>query len=93
MREARWLRKLQRDIDGIPASDKPDGAEATNQLTPTHIYTDPQGALAQITTSISNARTEHKNVYYYNSHGLHQRKVVKYHDHVNTANNPAGILT
>ena len=31
-REARWLRKLQRDIDGIPATDKPVGAEATNQL-------------------------------------------------------------
>ena len=93
-REARWLRKLQRDIDGIPATDDPDGTEATSQLQlpPTQIYTDSQGALAHITTGISKARTKHIDVCYHNSHDLHQRKVVKY-DYVNTADNPADILT
>ena len=91
-KEARWLRKLQRDIDGIPATDKPDGAEATDQLPPTQIYTDSQGALAHITTGICKARSKHIEVCYHNSYDLHQRKVVKY-DYVNTADNLADILT
>ena len=91
LERARWLRKLQRDIDGIPAIDKPNGAEATNQLPPMQIYTDSQGALAHI-TGISKARTKHIEVCYHSSHDLHQRKVVKY-DNVNTAENPADILT
>ena len=88
-KEAIWLRKLQRDIDCIPATDEPDGAEATDQLPLTQIYTDTQGALAHITTGICKARSKHIDVCYHNSHGLHQRKVVKY-DYVNI---PADILT
>ena len=55
----------------------------------TKIYSDSQGALAHITTGICKARSKHIDVCYHNSHGLHQRKVVKY-DYVN---NPADILT
>ena len=64
----------------------------TDQLPPTQIYTDSQGALAHITTGISKARTKHIDVCYHNSRELHQRKVVKY-DYVNTNDNPADILT
>ena len=93
-REARWLRKLLRDIDGIPALDAPDGrgVEATDQLPSTQNYTDSQGALAHITTSISKARTKHIDVCYHNSRDLHQRKVVKY-NYINTNDNPADTLT
>ena len=91
-REARWLRKLQRDIDDIPTTDDPDGADATDQLPPIQIYTDSQGALAHITTGISKARTKYIDVCCHNSHDLHQRKVVKY-DYVNTNDNLADILT
>ena len=45
-REARWLRKLERDIRGIPTADEPDGAETTDQLPPTQVYIDSQGTLA-----------------------------------------------
>ena len=61
-----------------------------NQLPPTQIYTDSQGAPAHI-TGISKARTKHIEVCYHRSHDLHQRKVVKYE--VFTADNPADILT
>ena len=83
---------MQLDIDGIPAKDKPDGAEATNQLSPTQIYTDSRGAPAHITTGICKARSKQIELCYLNSYDLHQRKVVKY-DYVNTADNPAEILT
>ena len=63
-----------------------------DQLPPTQIYTDSQGALAHITTGISKARTMHIDVCYHNSRDLHERGVVKY-DYVNTNNDPADILT
>ena len=55
------------------------------------IYTDFQGALAQM-TGISEARTKHIDVHYHNGRGLHQRKVVK-HGYANIDDNPADILT
>ena len=91
-REARWLRKLQRVLDGTPATDKPDSAKATDRLSPTLIYTDFQGALAHITTGICKGRTKHIEVCYHNCHDLHQWKVVKY-DYVKTDDKLADILT
>ena len=90
-REARWLRKLQRDTGDTPTTDEPDGAEATGQLPRPDLYRLPD-ALAHIIVGISKARTKHIDVWYHNSRNLHQRRVVKY-DYVNTNDNPADILT
>lgn len=59
MREALWLLKLKRNINGISATDEPDGTEATDQHPPTQIYADSYGAFAHITTGIVKARTKH----------------------------------
>ena len=78
-REARWLQRLQRDIE-----DQPDGRIDE----PLPVYTDSQGALTHITAGITKARTKHIDV----CNRLHARAIVRY-DYINTNDNPADILT
>ena len=90
-REARWLRQLQRDVDG-ELDEKPDSNSKTSDHAPMRIFTDSQGALRHITTGIMKARLKHIEVCYHNSRDLHARGVVHY-DYVNTSENPADLLT
>jgi hypothetical protein len=96
-REARWLRQLQRDINGdIYDHDYGYGHhdDDVQDADPIRVFSDSRGALAHITTAggITKARTKHIDVCYHNSRDLHARGIVLY-DYVNTDDNPADILT
>ena len=68
---------LQQDIDGIHITANPDGTDATDQLPPTQIYTDSQGALTHITMGISRARTKYIDVCYHCKGGGRMTKSLK----------------
>ena len=93
-REARWLRQLQRDVDG-ELDEKPDSNSKTSDQrihAPMRIFTDSQGAFRHISTGIMKARSKPIEVCYHNSRDLHARGMVHY-DYVNTSENPTDLLT